>query len=270
MALDPGGTLLVSVPRAGRVLALPDDDRNGRAEALLPVVEGLDLPHGLAFLDGQLYIAETGRVLRFDYDPTARKVRGGPTIVVPDLPPRGSHWTRTIAFGPDRRLYVAVGSSCNNCEERDGRRAAVYRYRPDGSGGTLRHGPAQRGRAGLPPRHQRAVGDRERARLAGRGSSRRVHRTGAEGGFYGWPYCHWAAAELVLDPDLGGGDRCRTVQRPSVLYQAHAARSAWSSTRAPSSRRTIGAASVALHGSWNRSVRWGTRSSGCASTVPRP
>ena len=77
LTLDPRGTLLVSVPRAGRVVALPDDDQNGRADAVIPVVEDLDLPHGLAFLDGQLYVAETGRVMRFDYDPAARRVRGG-------------------------------------------------------------------------------------------------------------------------------------------------------------------------------------------------
>src|SRR5581483_6291773 len=125
LALDPRGTLLVSVPRKGQVLALPDDDRDGRADRAVPVVEGLELPHGLAFHDGRLYVAETGRVVRLAYDPASHRARGAPEVVVPDLPARGSHWTRTIVFGPDGRLYVSIGSSCNNCVEKDPRRASI-------------------------------------------------------------------------------------------------------------------------------------------------
>jgi glucose/arabinose dehydrogenase len=256
LALDPRGTLLVSVPRAGRVLALPDDDGNGRADALVPVVEGLDLPHGLAFLDGQLYVAETGRVLRFDYDAAARRVRGEPVVVVPDLPPRGGHWTRTIAVGPDRRLYVSVGSSCNNCEERDRRRAAIYRYEPDGRGGApfatgLRNAVGLAFRPGTGELWATVNG---RDWLGEDRPAEYVTRV-EEGGFYGWPYCHWTAGGLVQDPDLGGGEHCRAVRRPQLLYQAHAAPlglAFYTGAQFPPEYR--GDAFVALHGSWNRSV----------------
>jgi glucose/arabinose dehydrogenase len=256
MTLDPRGTLLVSVPRAGRVLALPDDDGDGRADAARPVVEGLDLPHGLAFLDGRLHVAETGRVLRFEYDPVARRVQGSPTIVVPDLPPRGSHWTRTIAFGPDRHLYVAVGSSCNNCEERDGRRAAVYRYRSDGSDGKP-FATGLRNAVGLAFRP--GTGELW-ATVNGRdwlGDDRPAEYVTLvqDGGFYGWPHCHWTAAGLLPDPELPRGDRCRTARRPSVLYQAHTAPlglAFYTGTQFPAEYR--GNLFVALHGSWNRSA----------------
>jgi glucose/arabinose dehydrogenase len=256
LALDPRGALLVSVPRAGRVLALPDDDRDGRADAAVPVVEGLDLPHGLAFQDGQLYVAETGRVLRFDYDPAARRVRGEPVVVVPDLPPRGGHWTRTIAVGPDRRLYVSVGSSCNNCEERDRRRAAIYRYGPDGSGAApfatgLRNAVGMAFRPGTGELWATVNG---RDWLGEDRPAEYVTRI-EEGGFYGWPHCHWTAAGLIADPDLGGGDRCRAVLRPGLLYQAHTAPlglAFYTGAQFPPDYR--GDLFVALHGSWNRSV----------------
>src|SRR6184192_1039454 len=118
MAIDPAGTLLVSTPNQGRVVALPDRNRDGRADSVVAVLDGLDLPHGLAFKDGLLYVAETGRVKRFRYDPATLKASDA-AVVVPTLPPGGGHWTRTIAFGPDGRLYVSVGSSCNVCRERD-------------------------------------------------------------------------------------------------------------------------------------------------------
>src|SRR6266508_3893913 len=131
MAVDPAGTLLVSIPRESRVVALRD--QHGRADTPLTVIDGLDRPHGLAFHQGALYVAETGRVLRFHYDARTKKA-SQPTVIVPNLPRGGTHWTRTIAFGPDGRLYVSVGSSCNVCREQDPRRAAILRYEANGSG----------------------------------------------------------------------------------------------------------------------------------------
>jgi glucose/arabinose dehydrogenase len=256
LTLDPRGTLLVSVPRAGRVVALPDDDHNGRADAVVPVVEDLDLPHGLTFHDGQLYVAETGRVMRFDYDPAARRVRGAPTIIVPDLPARGSHWTRSIAIGPDRRLYVSAGSSCNSCEERNRRRAAIFSYELDGRSGTafatgLRNAVGLAFRPGTTELWATVNG---RDWLGEDRPAEYVTRV-EESGFYGWPYCHWTTAGLVADPDLRAGDHCKAVRRPSVLHQAHTAPlgfAFYTGSQFPPEYR--GDLLVALHGSWNRSV----------------
>src|SRR5439155_1223988 len=96
MTVDPAGTLLVSTPDQSRVVALPDRNHNGRADAAVMVADGLELPHGLAFRGGDLYIAETGRVKRFRYDPATLRA-SDPAVVVPNLPPRGNHWTRTSA-----------------------------------------------------------------------------------------------------------------------------------------------------------------------------
>ncbi|MGH7320015.1 MAG: PQQ-dependent sugar dehydrogenase [Candidatus Rokuibacteriota bacterium] len=259
LIVDPRGTLLVSVPRAGRVLALPDADGDGRAEAPIPVIEGLELPHGLAFHEGALYIAETGRVIRVRYDPAARRAVGAPEVVVPNLPPRGGHWTRSIAFGPDRRLYVSVGSSCNNCEERDPRRASITRYNADGSGET-RFATGLRNAVGLafrPGTNELWASVNGRDWLGDDRPPEMVTRV-EEGGFYGWPYCFWEAGRVVLDPDLGSSDRCRRVTRPSLGYQAHTAPlglAFYTGSQFPAEYG--GNLFVALHGSWNRSVPTG-------------
>src|SRR5262249_47404822 len=135
MAFDPAGTLLVSESSAGRVLALPDKNGDGKADAVKVVVTGLDQPHGLAFRDGALVIAEESRVQRFAYDPGA--VKATPPTLLARLPGSGGHWTRTVVFGADGAMYVSVGSSCNVCRESDPRRAAILRYNPDGSGERL-------------------------------------------------------------------------------------------------------------------------------------
>ena len=104
MTIDPTGTLLVSTPGRGRVVALPDRNRDGRADTVVTVAEGLELPHGLAFKDGQLYVAETGRVRRFRYDPATLKeelLRAVPDYVIepariPDKHARAEEFRRAI------------------------------------------------------------------------------------------------------------------------------------------------------------------------------
>jgi glucose/arabinose dehydrogenase len=257
LAVDPGGTLVVSVPRTGRVLALPDRDGDGRAEAPVPVIEGLELPHGLAFHAGWLYVAETGRILRVRYDPRTRQAAGPLEVVVPDLPARGAHWTRTIAIGPDGHLYVSVGSSCDVCQERDRRRAAITRYAADGSGERpfatgLRNAVGLAFRPGTAELWAAVTG---RDWLGDDRPPDLVTRV-TEGGFYGWPYCVFEGDRAVPDPDLGGGPgRCETVARPSLTLEAHSAPlglSFYTGTQFPAEYRDN--LFVALHGSWNRTV----------------
>ncbi len=260
MTLDPAGTLLVSVPRAGSVVALPDADGDGRADRVATVVEGLHLPHGLAFAGGRLYVAETGRVLRFRYDPKTLRVEGPPEVVIPGLPPGGGHWTRTIAFSPDGRLYVSVGSSCNVCQEQDPRRAAILRTRADGTAGTEPFASGLRNAVGIafhPETGQlwAAVNERD-----WRGDDLPPDYVTAvkAGGFYGWPSCHTVKGRVVPDPEFGGRDGCDRVTPPTVEIQAHSAPlglAFYTGRQFPPEYR--GDLFVALHGSWNRSVPTG-------------
>ncbi len=125
LAFDPTGTLLVSIPSQGKVVALPDRNGDGSADGIVTVIEGLNKPHGLAFqpTTKKLYIAETDQVAVYDYDPATLRATNKKKIV--DLPGGGNHVSRTIGFGPDGMLYISVGSSCNVCVETDQRRAAI-------------------------------------------------------------------------------------------------------------------------------------------------
>ncbi len=75
MTMDPRGTLLLSDPDAGKVFALPDANHDGKADRVVEVVGGLDRPHGMVFYDGKLLVAESARLLRFDYDPATMRAR---------------------------------------------------------------------------------------------------------------------------------------------------------------------------------------------------
>ena len=133
MAIAPDGTIYIAKQGAGEVVALPDKNKDGKADETILVAKGLTRPHSLAFHKGYLYIATNPAIVRMKYN--NGKVEGTPEKFV-DLPvSTTSHWTRTIAWGKDNRLYVSIGSSCNLCEEEDARRTTIMVYSEDGSGG---------------------------------------------------------------------------------------------------------------------------------------
>jgi glucose/arabinose dehydrogenase len=137
LALDPQGTLLVSLTRQGKVVALPDKNGAGKADDVVTVLEGLDKPHGLAFGPkdkSKLYVAETEQVAVYDYDPENFKATNKKRIL--DLPPGDRHFTRTLLFLPppgQHRLLISVGSACNVCVEKDWRYAKILVADADGA-----------------------------------------------------------------------------------------------------------------------------------------
>jgi glucose/arabinose dehydrogenase len=133
MAISPDGVLHVARQGKGDIVALPDKDKDGKADKVEVVVSGLTRPHHVLFRNGFLYIATNPAVLRVKY--ANGKVEGTPEKFI-DLPvSTTSHWTRTLAFDKQGKLYVAIGSSCNSCEEEDARRTTIMVYNADGTGG---------------------------------------------------------------------------------------------------------------------------------------
>ena len=135
MTVAPDGVLLVARQTKGDVVALPDKDKDGKADKVEVVVSGLTRPHSLAFSKDYLYIATNPAVLRVKY--ANGKVEGAPEKFV-DLPvstQTTAHKTRTINFDKKGRMFVAIGSSCNSCEETDARLTTIWVYNADGTGG---------------------------------------------------------------------------------------------------------------------------------------
>ncbi|MFI5376122.1 MAG: PQQ-dependent sugar dehydrogenase [Candidatus Rokuibacteriota bacterium] len=257
MAVDPAGTLLVSEPSAGRVLALPDKNRDGKADSAQTVVTGLDQPHGLAFRDGALYVAETGRVQRFAYDPATMKATQ-PTLVT-RLPSGGGHWTRTVVFGPDGLMYVSVGSSCNVCRESDSRRAVVLRFNADGSGEQI-FASGMRNAVGLAFHPGTGVLWATVNERDWRGDDVPPDYVTEvrEGTFHGWPDCMVVRGRVIADTAFAKGAACDKVAPPTVEIQAHSAPiglAFYTGTQFPEDYR--GSLFVAYRGSWNRTLPTG-------------
>lgn len=132
MRFDSFGNMWVSRTGEGAVALLEIND-DGTINHQGDVLQNLRKPHGLAFdSDGKsntVYIAEEHRV-------TLHRILGSGEsgwnpIELVALPSGRGHFTRTIEFGPDGKLYISVGSSCNVCIEKDEKRASILRYDPE-------------------------------------------------------------------------------------------------------------------------------------------
>ncbi len=133
LSFDPNRSLLTSIPSEGKIVALLDKNQDGQADDVIDVITNLNKPHGIAFhpTTKKLYIAETDQVDVYDYDGVSFNATNKKKIV--DLPGGGNHFSRTIGFSPEGRLYISVGSSCNACVEKDWRRAKILVANADGS-----------------------------------------------------------------------------------------------------------------------------------------
>lgn len=125
------GTLIVSIPSKGVVVALPDKNNDGVADEVKEVLTNLDKPHGLAFNNGKLFVAEETQVVRYNWNQNKLTVTQDKILF--NLPAGGRHFTRTIAFAKNGQMFVSIGSSCDVCFEKHPYLAAVIVSDADGN-----------------------------------------------------------------------------------------------------------------------------------------
>ncbi len=133
MARGSNGVLFAGSREAGNVYAIVDHSKDNRPAEVIKIAQGLNMPSGVAFRDGSLYVAEIARVIRYDGIESRLKSPPKPVVVNDRFPTDRHHGWKFIAFGPDGMLYVPVGAPCNICRP-DERHGVIDRMRPDGSG----------------------------------------------------------------------------------------------------------------------------------------
>lgn len=103
------------VKSGNRITLLRDADGDGVPEARTIFIDGLDAPYGLAFVDGNLYVADQDKLLRFPYSDGQTAIPRSSGVEVTKLPSQvNHHWTKSLAAGADgTKLYVGIGSNSN-------------------------------------------------------------------------------------------------------------------------------------------------------------
>lgn len=258
MALGEKGTLFVGSMAAGKVYALTDTDHDGKADKVRVVARGLNMPVGVAFHDGDLYVSAVDRILVLRDIENHLDDPPRPAVVTDDLPDKRHHGWRFIAFGPDGRLYVPVGAPCNICDP-EPPFASLLSMRPDGSDvKTAARGI--RNTVGFdwqPDSGKLWFTDNGRDMLGDDQPSDELDRIDRPGQHFGYPYCH---AGDIPDPEFGKGHDCDDYAPPALKLGAHVAALGmrfYTGNRFPRNYR--GAIFIAQHGSWNRSSKVGYR-----------
>lgn len=134
LAVAPNGDIFCVESEHVRIVVLRDADHDGVAETQHIFTGGLHGPHGIAFHDGYLYVANTNNVVRFKYRDGQMEAGGRPEVVVSNIPANGynMHWTRDLIFTPDDRMLVSIGSNTNDDIDAPDR-ACILSFKPDGS-----------------------------------------------------------------------------------------------------------------------------------------
>jgi glucose/arabinose dehydrogenase len=250
LALSTGGTLLVSVPQSGEVVALPDKDNNGRADEKKVVLSGLRKPHGLAFYEGKLFVAEETRLVRYTWSEENLSAQEEKELFA--LPAGGRHTSRSLAFDLEGNLYVSLGSRCDTCFESEPWIGTVVRTNSEGDSSEV-YSTGLRNAVFLTQRpNTNQIWTTEMGRdLLGDDLPPDEINLLQEGGNFGWPVCY---GDRVYDSRFGQRtpEHCQSTISPKFALPAHVAPLGLrfiDSPQFPSDWR--GDILVALHGSWN-------------------
>jgi glucose/arabinose dehydrogenase len=214
-----------------------------------------ELAHGVAFHGSELFVASWSGLTRLHYPPGPAD---RPVTLSADMPQGGDHNLRALAIAADGTLFVSSGSDCNVCNESDPRFATVLRYGAGSAHGQV-YARGLRNASGL------AFDDRGRLWAVVNGRDNLGDDVPADeldllspGADYGWPFCYSSGGKRQADPQYGRPGRCARAVPSAFDFQAHSAplgMTFYYGSQFPAAYK--GAAFVAFHGSWNRSVRTG-------------
>ncbi|KPJ77723.1 MAG: sorbosone dehydrogenase [Deltaproteobacteria bacterium SG8_13] len=259
MALSPNGVLFVGTRRDGKVYAVVDSDRDHRADRIRVLADGLNMPNGVAFRNGSLYVAEVNRILRYDDIESRLESPPEPVVVSSRFPSDGHHGWKYIAFGPDELLYVPVGAPCNVCEKSDERFSTIMRMRPDGRDLEI-FARGVRNTVGFdwhPETGELWFTNNGRDWMGDDLPPDTLHRAGVGGLHFGFPYCHGGD---IPDPEFGSKRSCDEFTPPALKLGAHVAALGMKFYRGEMfPPHYKGSIFIAEHGSWNRSTPVGYR-----------
>ena len=254
MALG-NNTLFVGSMRAGRVYAIPL--RGARKPVV--IADGLNMPVGVAFRDGDLYVSAVSRILRLRDIEARLNKPPRPEVVSSAYPGDPHHGWKFIAFGPDGRLYVPVGAPCNICEPDPDKYALISRLHV-ASGKVEVVARGVRNTVGFdwqPQSGELWFTDNGRDWLGNDAPPDELNRVSRPGQHFGYPYCHGGT---ISDPEFGRVRRCAEFVPPVRNLGAHVASLGmrfYTGTQFPERYRN--AVFIAEHGSWNRSSKTGYR-----------
>jgi len=257
MALGNKGTVFVGNRSGDKVYALIDEDNDYKIDKKITIAEGLNMPNGVAFHNGDLYVAEVSKIWKYPNIEANLNQIPQPILIYEDLPSETHHGWKYIAVGPDNKLYVPIGAPCNVCEKEDPRYASITRMDLDGKNFEV-YASGIRNSVGFdwhPITKDLWFTDNGRDMMGDDVPTDELNTAAISGLNFGFPYCHQGD---VLDPDFGKNKNCEDYIAPAQKLKPHAASLGmlfYTGDMFPEKYKNQ--IFIAEHGSWNRSTKIG-------------
>jgi glucose/arabinose dehydrogenase len=257
LAISPSGIIYVGNRDGDKVYAVQDIDGDHKADKKWVIASDMDMPNGVAFKDGDLYVAEMTRIVKFAGIERKLNNPGKPEVINDDYPKQDGHGWKYIAFGPDGKLYVPVGAPCNICDPEEDLYATITRLNPDGSGREI-YAEGIRNTVGFtwhPDSKELWFTDNGRDMMGDNVPNCELNYAPKAGMHFGFPYCHEGS---VKDPEFGDKRPCKDFTPPVQKLGPHVAPLGlkfYSGNMFPQTYKNQ--LFVARHGSWNRSKKSG-------------
>jgi glucose/arabinose dehydrogenase len=259
LAISDKGIVFVGNRQDKKVYALVDENQDGKADTKYTLTDGLNMPNGVAYRDGDLYVAEVNRIIRFK-DIENNLDKPSYEVVYDQYPSEKHHGWKFISFGPDGMLYVPVGAPCNICEPEEEIFASITRIdvkSPNPQPEIYAHGV--RNTVGFdwhPVTGEMWFTDNGRDMLGDDTPDCELNRITAKGQHFGYPYWH---AGDVKDPEFGSEGKVQSDYiEPAAKLGAHVAPLGmrfYKGEMFPSAFKNQ--IFIAKHGSWNRTQKSG-------------
>lgn len=251
------GTLFVGNNHEDKVYAVVDEDKDGKADKVYTIASGLNMPNGVAFRYGSLYVSALDKIYRYDKIEEHLSTPPAPILITDKYPDKTHHGWKFIAFGPDGKLYVPVGAPCNICEEKDSIFATITRINPDGTGMEI-YAKGIRNSVGFtwhPDTKEMWFTENGRDMMGDDIPFCELNYAPKKGMHFGFPYVHQGD---LLDPEFGKGKNPEDYTPPALKVGPHVAPLGlrfYTGSMFPESYKNK--IFICEHGSWNRSKKAG-------------
>ncbi len=262
LSLSPSGIVFVGSRQNGMVRAVVKKGyyTGSLKPGIYEISKGLNMPNGVAYHKGDLFVAEVSRILLFSkIEDQLKAGKFAYKVIRNDYPTDTHHGWKFIAVGPDGWLYVPVGAPCNLCESKDEKYASLTRISLDGSKFEI-YAKGIRNTVGFdwhPKTKALWFTENGRDYFGDEKPDDELNVASEAGLHFGYPYCH---ADDIKDPEFGDKRACSEFQKPFAKLGPHVAALGmrfYRGTQFPSEYQ--GKIFIAQHGSWNRSKKIGYR-----------
>ncbi|WP_444935666.1 PQQ-dependent sugar dehydrogenase [Microbulbifer sp. JMSA004] len=257
LARSESGTVFSGSFRAKKVYALRDTDNDGAADKRWVLMENLKAPTGIAFKDGDLYVADVDKIIRF---PQIERNLDQPKseVVYDQFPTDRHHGWKFLRFDREGQLIVPVGAPCNICDANENYSKIFSLDLSSKKTKIIANGV--RNSVGFdfhPQTNELWFTDNGRDMMGDDIPPCEINKVSFWGEHFGYPYFH---GDDIADPEFGLGKNAADYSKPVLNLGAHVAPLGihfYRGEQYPKDYRHN--LLVAEHGSWNRSEKSGYR-----------